>query len=167
MFYSGLCLTEDEMTRWHHWLDGRESEWTPGVGDGQGGLACCGSWGRKESDTTERLNWTDVWDNLITWPKGYKGMLFWLQFDQREQSLAWKFVITQNWSESHAVMSNSLRLDGLCSPWNSPDQNTGVGSPSLLQGIFPAQGLSPGLPHCRRILYQLSHQGSPITQSSP
>ena len=50
--------TEDEMTRWHHWLDGRESEWTSGVGDGQGGLACCDSWGRKESDTTERLNWT-------------------------------------------------------------------------------------------------------------
>ena len=39
---------------------GRESEWTPGVGDGQGGLACCDSWGRKESDTTERLNWTEL-----------------------------------------------------------------------------------------------------------
>ena len=45
---------------WHHWLDGREFEWTPGVGDGQGGLACCNSWGRKESDTTERLIWSDV-----------------------------------------------------------------------------------------------------------
>ena len=51
--------TEDEMAGWHHWLDGRESEWTPGVGDGQGGLACCDSWGRQESDTTERLNWTE------------------------------------------------------------------------------------------------------------
>ena len=51
--------TVDEMAGWHHWLDGHESEWTPGVGDGQGGLACCNSWGRKESDTTERLNWTD------------------------------------------------------------------------------------------------------------
>ena len=50
--------TEDEMAGWHHWLDGQESEWTPGVGDGQGGLACCDSWGRKESDTTEQLNWT-------------------------------------------------------------------------------------------------------------
>ena len=47
--------TEDEMAGWHHWFDGRESEWTPGVGDGQGGLACCDSWGRKESDTTEWL----------------------------------------------------------------------------------------------------------------
>jgi len=51
--------TEDEMAGWHHRLDGRESEWTPGVGDGQGGLACCNSWGRKESDTTERLIWTE------------------------------------------------------------------------------------------------------------
>ena len=50
--------TEDEMAGWHHWLDWRESEWTPGVGNGQGGLACCNSWIRKESDTTERLNWT-------------------------------------------------------------------------------------------------------------
>ena len=49
---------EDEIAGWHHWLDGRESEWTPGVGDGQGGLACCDSRGHKESDMTERLNWT-------------------------------------------------------------------------------------------------------------
>ena len=53
-------MTEDEMAGWHHWLDGRGSEWTLGVGDGQGGLACCDSWGRKESDTTERLNWTEL-----------------------------------------------------------------------------------------------------------
>ena len=51
--------TEDEMAGWHHGLDGRESEWTPGNGDGQGSLACCDSWGCKESDTTERLNWTE------------------------------------------------------------------------------------------------------------
>ena len=55
--------TEDEMAGWQHRLDGRESEWTSGVGDGQGGLACCDSWGRKESDMTERLNWTELnWD---------------------------------------------------------------------------------------------------------
>ena len=53
--------TEDELAGWHHRLDVRESEWTLGVGDGQGGLACCDSWGRKESDTTERLIWSDVW----------------------------------------------------------------------------------------------------------
>ena len=59
-------MTEDEMVGWHHWLNGHEFGWTPGVGDGQGGLACCGSWGRKESDTTERLNWTELsWTELI------------------------------------------------------------------------------------------------------
>ena len=52
--------TEDEMAGWHHRLDGREFEWTPGVGEGQGGLACCNSWGRKESDMTEWLNWTEL-----------------------------------------------------------------------------------------------------------
>ena len=59
--------TDDEMAGWHHWLDGRESGWTPGVGDGQGGLACCDSWSRKESDTTEWLNWTDwSWNSVLT-----------------------------------------------------------------------------------------------------
>ena len=53
-------MTEDEMAGWHHGLDGHESEWTPGDGDGQGGLACCDSWGLKESDTTEQLNWTEL-----------------------------------------------------------------------------------------------------------
>ena len=51
---------EDEMAGWHHGFDGHEFEWTPGVGDGQGGLACCNSWGCKESDTTEQLNWTEL-----------------------------------------------------------------------------------------------------------
>ena len=54
-----------EMTGWHHWLDGRESQWTPGVGDGEGGLACCDSWGRKESDTTEWLIWSDIYLEII------------------------------------------------------------------------------------------------------
>ena len=54
--------TEDEMVGWHHWLDGCELEWTPGVGDGQGDLACCSPWSCKESDMTERLNWTELTD---------------------------------------------------------------------------------------------------------
>ena len=66
------------------------------------------------------------------------------------------------WSESHSVMSNSLRPNGLYSPWNSPGQTTGVGSLSILQGIFPTQGSNPGLPHCMWILYQLSHKGRPF-----
>ena len=61
-------MTEDEMAGWHHWLDGRESEWTPGVGDGQGGLVCCDSWGCKELDTTEQLKWTELNWTLNTMP---------------------------------------------------------------------------------------------------
>ena len=52
--------SEDEMVAWHHRLDGHQFEQAPGVGDGQGSMACCSPWGRKESDTTERLNWTCV-----------------------------------------------------------------------------------------------------------
>ena len=57
--------TEDEMVGWHHWLNGHGFGWTPGVGDGQGGLVCCNSWGRRESDTTEQLNWTEL--NWTAW----------------------------------------------------------------------------------------------------
>ena len=57
--------TEDEMAGWHHQFSGHEFGWTSGVGDGQGGLACCDSWGCKESDTTERLNWTEWTTSLV------------------------------------------------------------------------------------------------------
>ena len=67
-------------------------------------------------------------------------------------------------SESHSVVSDSLWPCRLYSPRNSPGQNTGVGSLSLLQGIFPTQGSNPGLSYCRQILYQLSYQGSPSPQ---
>ena len=60
-----------------------------------------------------------------------------------------------------SVISHSLGMHGLYSPWNSPCQNAGVGSDYLLQGIFATQGLDPDLPHCRWILYQLSYEGSP------
>ena len=64
-------------------------------------------------------------------------------------------------SESHSIISDSLRPHGVYSPWNSPGQNNGAGNLSLLQGIFPTQGSNPGLPHYRQIFYQLSHKGSP------
>ena len=70
---------EDEMAEWHHWLDGRESEWTQGAGDGQRGLVCCDSWGRKESDMTEQLNWTELnWYPMWTWEK----CIFWYWIKQ-------------------------------------------------------------------------------------
>ena len=70
------------------------------------------------------------------------------------------------------VLSDSLRPHGLYNPpgssvhGDSPDKNTGVGCHPLLQGIFPTQGLNPGVPHCRRILYHLSHQGSPAAAAA-
>ena len=77
----------------------------------------------------------------------------------------WHNTIHIHWSTTVkakvcSVVSNSLQFHGLI-PWNSPGQNTGVGSLSLLQGIFATQGSKPGPPHCRQILYQLSHKGSP------
>ena len=80
------------------------------------------------------------------------------------KTLLFKGITRMLWeseSESHSVVSDSLRSHGLYSPLNSPGQHTGVGNLSLLQGIFPTQGLNQGLPHCKWILYQLGHQGSP------
>ena len=71
-----------------------------------------------------------------------------------------QFFLMWHLSLSHI---DSLWPQGLYSPWNSPGQNTGVGSLSLLWGIFPTQGLNPSLPHCRQILYQLSHKRTPRT----
>ena len=71
-------------------------------------------------------------------------------------------------SESCSVTSDSLQPHGLYSPWNSLGQDIEVDSLSLLQGIFPTQRQNPGLPHCKKILYQLSHKGSPrILESQP
>ena len=86
--------TEDEMAVWHHWLDGCESEWTPGVGDGQGGLVCCDSWGRKESDTTEQLNWTEP--SFPTVP--CLGI-----YPKEMQSLYWKYILPH----LHCIISES------------------------------------------------------------
>ena len=81
--------TEDEMAGWHHWLDGRESEWTPGGGDGQRGLACCDSWGHKELDTTEWLNWTE-------WSSGFPYLLqFKSEFGNKE-FMIWATVSSQS-----------------------------------------------------------------------
>ena len=96
--------TGDEMAGWLHWLDGRESEWTPGVGDGQGGLACCNSWGCKQSDTTERLNWTELNIGLAKKFIGEQLMNTWMNFlanpihrDSREQlSSTEKFKMKSN-----------------------------------------------------------------------
>ena len=81
-------MKEDEMAGWHHWLNEHGFGWTPGVGDGHGGLAWCSSWGHKESNTTERLNWT--WPFLIK--LNVLISLFSLVFLQR----IWTLTSTQN-----------------------------------------------------------------------
>ena len=91
------------------------------------------------------------------------GILCWSSDWELPLQLAqvWSLVRKLSESESHSVVSDSLRPRGLCSPWHSPGQNTGVSSLFLLQGIFPTQGSNPGLLHCRQILYQVSHKESP------
>ena len=83
--------------------------------------------------------------------------------------MCWVASISKGESVSYLVGSDPLQFHGLqptrlLCPWNSPGKNTGVGSHSLLQGIFLTQGLNVGLPHCRQILYHLSNQGSPHTK---
>ena len=88
--------TEDEMAGWHHQLDGREFESTPGVGDGQGGLACCNSWGRKESDTTEQLNWTElnwlinIYSHCFSWQPLARG---WEAMQETSLACPWRMDI--------------------------------------------------------------------------
>ena len=91
--------TEDEMAEWHHWLDGRESEWTPGIGDGQGGLVCCDSWGGKESDTTEWLIWSDLIHN------GFK-----LEMSKCPSTVQWWMCYI--WFHLCKVQNSAKQVDG-------------------------------------------------------
>ena len=146
-------MTEDEMVGWHHWLDGHEFEQALGVGDGQGSLVCCSPWGLKEGhDWATELN-------IFPSSFSHNMVIRWLPLYANTSLLAQANLLLL--VKSYLVMSNSVQPQGLYSPWNSPGQNTGMGSHSLLQGTFPTQGSNPGLLHYRQILYQLSHKGSP------
>ena len=96
--------TEDEMAGWHHWLDGREFEWTPGDGDGQGGLACFDSWGRKELDTTERLNWTELWIRNWDIPSPPHGINWYrsVVLSHQLRLLGWEMLSLHTWHLSSA-----------------------------------------------------------------
>ena len=91
----------------------------------------------------------------------YHARNLWKTFQTEETANAKIWRWKESESESRSVLSDSLQPHGLHSPWNSPGQNTGVGSLFLFQGIFQTQGWNPGLPHCRWIPHQLSCQGSP------
>ena len=98
--------TEDEMAGWHHWLNGREFEWTPGNGDGQGGLACCDSWGGKESDTTERLNWTEL-IRLIMKPHQY-SLVVWYQYYGYALQETWNPKLTKSWLLTYITIHENI-----------------------------------------------------------
>ena len=108
------------------------------------------------------ISWVQSTSAVILKPKKIKSVT--VLFPHLFAIIKRLFSLSESESESHSVMSNSLQPHGLYSLWNSPDQNTGVGSLSLLQGIFPTQGLNPGLLHRRWILCQLSHKGSPVNE---
>ena len=96
-------------------------------------------------------HWLGSWENLHTICRIVKNIISTL--------ISWFWQVSE--SESRSLVFDSLWPHGLYSPWNSPGQNNGVGSLSLLQGIFRSQESNPGLLHCRQILYQLSHKGNP------
>ena len=139
-------MTGDEMVRWHHWLNGHEFGWTLGVGDGQGGLACCGSWGRKELDMTDWLNWTEkkeitqntqictCWPSYCTPDQFYFLGLQniyrqWLQPQNEKILLLGRKVMTNLVQFSCPVMSDSLQPHEL--------QHTRPPCPSPTPGVHP------------------------------
>ena len=151
--------TEKAMASHSSTLSGKSHGWICLVG--------YSPWGHKELDTTEQLHFT----SLHFFGTGMKTDLFQCCGHCWAFQICWHiecstFTVSsfenENESESSSVVSDSLRPHGQYSPWNSPGQNTGVCSLSLLQGIFPTQGTNPGLPLCRQIFHQLSHQGSPM-----
>ena len=127
----------------------------PGESQGRGTLLGCRLWGRTESDMTEA-----TWQQQQQQQQLIEMTLCWLWRTWKKENIREQETISKNKkSESHSVVSDSLQPHGLYSPWNSPG-HTGVGSHSLLQGIFPTQGLNPGILRCRQVLYQLSHKGT-------
>ena len=107
---------EDEMVGWHHRPDGHEFEWTPGVGDGQGGLVCCDLWGRKESDTTEQLNWTKY--NQESWLRGreeYQSQQRKQYRQKSERRGIWRFYTSWfkdgRWAHKPNILGNLWRME--------------------------------------------------------
>ena len=110
----------------------------------------------KESQGRDLLRWT--WESFLEEKLLSKQTWNRRKFDDNNH--VQQMQAKKSESESHSVASDSLGPHWLFSPWNSPGQNTGVGSLSFLQGIFPIQEMNQSLLSCRWILYQLSHQGN-------
>ena len=133
-------MTEDEMIGWHHWLNEHGFGWTLGVGDGQGGLACCDSWGRKELDTSERLNWTS---RLLC-------------------CCCYCCLVSKLCPTVCTPMGCSPAR--LFCPWDFLGKQTGVVCHFLLQGIFLTQGLNACLLHWQADSLFLNHWESPFCE---
>ena len=156
------------------------SEWSPRLAESEERTEVVGLWDLR-SDAHPLLGKCALTPGPLHLPAPLSGTVFPLLspeftildlYSDLSSSLWWvylKFYFSltpsSSWkceSESPSVVSNSLQPHGPYSPWNSLVQRTGVGSRSIPQGTFPTQGSNPGLSHCRRILYQLSHKGSPF-----
>ena len=107
----------------------------------------------------KRIKYIIIFVLITYWNDIILDILWWFYFCVNLARLRSQIIQTETHLEveSRSVVSTSLQPHGLCSPWNSPGKNTGVGKPFPSPGVFP----NPGLLHCRQILYQLSHQGSP------
>ena len=134
------------MAGWHHGLNGRECKWTPGVGDGQGGLVCCDSWGRKESETTERLNWCIymIYIYKVSWQSS------WLNHVYVESKLwyEWTYQWNRRASQMVLVVNNPLA--------NAGDIRD--------VGLIPGSGRSPGGGHGNPLQY--SCLGNPMDRGA-
>ena len=111
----------------HHWLNGHEFEQTPGIGDGQGSLTCCSPWGRKESDTTEQLTWTDL-DDLVDFILQFVNVMYHIDwFADTEKSL-------HPWDKSHLIMVYDFY--GITDSWIPPPNNFIRISEGVVQAFF-------------------------------
>ena len=137
--------TEDEMVGWHHRLHGREFGWTPGAGDGQGGLACCDSWGLEE--WTRLSDWTELKGlSYCVW-RWHGACQSTVISTLRQVSISTNLTLSNVaclvWSES--LQPQGLQPTRILCPWNFPGKNIRVDCHFLLQGIFPTQRSNSGL----------------------
>ena len=147
-------MRENETAGWHHQLDGREFEWTPGVGDGQGRLACCNSWGRKESDTTERLNWTELKDHKVF----FFFLFFKFYFIFKLYNIDW-FCHISKWIHHRHTCVPHPEPSSLLPP---PSPYHPSGSSHCTSPKHPVSCIEPGL--VTSFIYDIIHISMPFSQ---
>ena len=153
------CVGRWVLHQWANWEAVRclESESRSVVSDSLGLHGLYSSWNSPGQNTG--VDSLSLLQGIFPTQRLNLGLPLWADLYQLSHKGSPRILEWVKWSESRSA--DSLWHHGLYSLWNSPGQNIGIGSFPLLQGIFPTQGSNPGLPHCWRILYQLSHKGSP------